>query len=126
MLSIRLGSFCAYLSPSTSPSLQLSPDERLSRSSGFPRCLSHLKKPRTSRKSSSGSWLPFRTTSTLSDALFLPVSIHLGSFFAYLGPSTSQSPQPSPDERDNCSSGFLRRLSHLKHPQTSRKSSSGS
>src|SRR5271156_6095875 len=54
------------------------------------------------------------------------LSIRLGSFFAYLGPSPSLSPQPSPDERDKRSSAFLRCLSHLKTPQTSYKSSSGS
>src|SRR5277367_491766 len=96
MLSIRLGSFSA----STSPSLQPSPDEHYKRSSGFLRCLSPCKKPQTSYKSSSGSWVPF-----------LPTSVS----------PTSSSLQPSPDERDKRSYGFLRCLS----PQTSYKSSSG-
>src|SRR5277367_6983476 len=124
MLSIRLGSFSA----STSPSLQPSLDEHYKRSSGFLRCLSPCKKPQTSYKSSSGSWLLLCTTSTLS----LPVNPDECSEFVWvlslsqLGPSTSLSPQLSPDKHISRLSGFLRCLSHLKKPQTSSCSSSSS
>src|SRR5277367_3948521 len=63
--------------------------------------VSPLKKPQTSYKSSSGSWLLLYTTSTLSREPRRMLSIRLGPFFAYLGPSTSLSPQPSPDERSS-------------------------
>src|SRR5271156_4110007 len=84
MRSIRLGSF------SVSPwSFHLSVTTTIPRRAPIalvwvPRCLSHLKKPQTSRKSSSGSWLPFRATSTLSNASFLPVNPDECSAFVWV------------------------------------------
>src|SRR5271163_3269913 len=79
-----------------------------------PRCLSHFKIPQTSRKSLSGSWLPFCATSTLSNAPFLPGFYFCLSRFFHLSvtttiprralialvwvPSLSLTPQATPDE----------------------------